>query len=77
VTVDTEPTIESLKAENARLNDQIAEWSKANLAIIAKCVSETKRADKAERQLAKARWQFEQSNAARLNTAKTERDLHD
>lgn len=44
--------IAGLERELERLNGQVAELSKANLAIAAKCVSETKRADQAERELA-------------------------
>lgn len=38
--------------EIARLNEQIKEWSQANLAIVAKCHSETRRADAAENRIA-------------------------
>lgn len=42
------------QAENARLNGQIAEWSRQNLAIVALEVEARKRAEAAERQLEEA-----------------------
>lgn len=49
-----ESAVQNHEAEIARLTEQVEEWSRQNLAIIALEVKERKRADEAERQLEEA-----------------------